>query len=98
MAEHRTFLVTGGHLRRYPPRARSGGRHRADDWYSRRVPTSAQSPAPGRHRSPSRSRRRSTTGRRHPLVTFALTVLVGVTVVSGWFAATGAVAMAAMLR
>ena len=95
MAQHRTYLVTGGRLRRYPPRSGRGGRHRADDWYSRRVPTSAAGPTPGRHRIPGRPRR---PGRRRPLASFALSVVVAVTVVSGWFAATGAVAMAAMLR
>jgi len=95
VTQHRTYLVTGGHLRRYPPGGARGGRHRADDWYSRRVPTSAAGPAPGRHRIPGRTRRG---GRRHPLASFALSVVVAVAVVSGWFTATGAVAMAAMLR
>jgi len=91
VAQHRAYLVTAGHPRRYPARSGHGGRHRAASWYSRRVPTSG----PGRHRAATRPHR---PGRRHPLAAFALGIVLAVTVVSGWFAATGAVAMAAMLR
>ncbi len=87
MAQHRTYLTVG--LRRAPQSTGRPARHRSHGRHPRRV--TVLGPTPGRHR-------RSTARRPRRLSVLAVGVLAGVTVVSGWFAASGAVAMAAMIR
>jgi hypothetical protein len=94
VAQHRTYLVADRGPRRSPLRPASPGRHRTEGRRSPRVHPAGLGPKPGRHRRPADGPARR--GRR--LGALAAGLLAGVTVVSAWFAATGAVAMAAMVR
>jgi hypothetical protein len=90
VGQHRTYPTVG--LRRRPLSTTRPARHRSAGPRPRRVPVLG--PVPGRHRRTALARAR----RPRRLSALAIGVLAGVTAVSGWFAASGAVAMAAMVR
>lgn len=101
MALHRTTLVIDAAVRGYPVRLTRRGQHRADGGYARRVPARMEGPLPGRHRAPGSRPQRprlSRWARRRRLASIAVSALALVTAISAWVAASGAVALAAMVR